>query len=117
MKTSNDNSTHISISEAYPREPVPNVDGLKMSIIEGAKNLSQESPTNLVSRPTKTRLGKFRLVLPSLAISVVLLLITVGFLNLEVDQDTRPSLDIVSESELDWQELMLIEDELLFAGL
>lgn len=107
--------------ERYHRVPVPKTIALQASIIERAKLTHQgaaPTPTNEVTAQKGFKAFILRLppLFRSAAIaSVACVMIGAVFFIGRYDSSLAP--DRFSENDLEWQELMLMEDELLFAQL
>lgn len=100
--------------QVYKRAPIPNTDALKSSIIQNAKGLPQQAPS-FGSRSSKF-LAKYRLAFGSAVAFCVLFLAVINLSEFYVGDQIEPLITL-SEADLDWQELMLVDDELLFASL
>ena len=105
--------------ESYHRVPVPKTIALQASIIARAKLTPQGvTPTNEVTlqKRFKAFLSELPPLFRSAAIaSAVCAMIGVVLFMGRYDSSLAP--DSFSENDLEWQELMLMEDELLFAQL
>ncbi|MBL4674005.1 MAG: hypothetical protein JKX81_17215 [Arenicella sp.] len=128
MKSTNENETHIFAEVDYQREVVPSTRSLQASILESAKRTPQYSAAEKLYPVLAASPRRFFLWPPSLLQSTVmaafvlifsvgLFLIGVGDQHLGIDTDQKIAFDAFSENDLDWQELMLIDDELLFDQL
>jgi hypothetical protein len=99
------------------RPVVPNTSSLKASIIEAAEDLPQHiefsrSPV----QPQKRWRPSFMVGLPIAACGIIALVI---FTNSSVISPNNIETDaaLVISDDLDWQEMMLLEDEWLLADL
>jgi len=103
----------------YPRDAVPSTESLQRSIIERAKQFPQQASIVEVAR-LKRRSGvlfpSFRPIFHSALLASVVLVAVVGLFAIS-GNDAEIVTDVLSENDLEWQELMLIEDDLLFAQL
>jgi hypothetical protein len=93
------------------RLPVPSTSQLQAAIIADAKSLPQY--VDLATRLAKPE--KRRHWFSWLALPLISCLVIVAVILINPDSDLNNSL-VVSE-ELDWQEIMLLEDEWLLADL
>lgn len=128
MKNSNENEAHIFDEADYRREAVPSTQFLQASILESAKQTPQHNvsdrrfPTSLVS-PRRLFSWPPSLFQSAIMLSFMfvfsgsLLFIGAGDQHQGADAEQRAAVEVFSENDLDWQELLLIEDELLFAQL
>lgn len=125
MKDTNQSGTHFFDEADYQREVVPSTQSLQASILERAKKTSQHIAAD---KPYSTSLGKLFLWPPSLLQSAVMLsfmlVFSAGLFFIGVDdqhqgisKEQKIAFEAFSENDLDWHELMLIDDELLFAQL
>ena len=119
MKTSKDSSADTFDRTHFSREPVPNSQMLQASIIDNAKRMTQQAPSKDQSLPIANPARFFAWYRPALYSTALaaMLLITIVSLSPFDFSDPDTPLDTYSENDLDWQELMLIEDEFLFAQL
>ncbi len=119
MKNSEKNTVDEFSVNDYPRGSVPSTESLQRSIIERAKHIPQQVSPEEVAR-LKRRPGSlfpsFRPIFHSALLASVGLVAVVGLFAIS-GNDTEVVTDVLSENDLEWQELMLIEDDLLFAQL
>jgi hypothetical protein len=128
MKDTNQSRTHFFDEADYQREVVPSTQSLQASILERAKPTSQHIAADKPYSTSLTSLGKLFLWPPSLLQSAVMLsfmlVFSAGlyFIGVDdqhqgIDAEQKLVFEAFSENDLDWHELMLIDDELLFAQL
>lgn len=114
MITNKDEHADGFLAAAYQRQSMISTLDLQASIIEAAKETPQI--TNItVLRANKKRFW-LRPLFASMTFVSLLLVVGVGLFDFSLSGSNVP-LDTYSESDLEWQELMLINDELLFAQL
>jgi len=119
VKNSNDSRLEAFEDGDFRRQSVPNTQALQTSIIDTAKKLPQQPSSMQASRsmPALRELFSwYKPVLHSTAIAAVMVVAIIGLFAVDFS-DHQPSPEIFSEHDLDWQELMLIEDDLLFSQL
>jgi hypothetical protein len=128
MKSTNENETHVFGEAYYPRELVPSTQSLQTSIIETAKQMPQYDAVDKPYSPPLTLLRKLSLWPPSFLQSATMLsfifivsgglfFVATGDQPQTIDTKQKFAFEAFSENDLDWHELMLIDDELLFAQL
>jgi len=128
MKNTNESETHFFDAVDYPREAVPNTQFLQAAILESAKQTPQHKASDARHSASSAFLRKIFFWPPSLLQSAVMLsfmlIFSGGLLFIGddgqyqgFDSEQKITIEAFSENDLDWQELLLIEDELLFAQL
>jgi hypothetical protein len=128
MKNTNQSETHFFDDADYQREIVPSTQSLQASILESAKQTPQHIASDKPYLASLFRLRRLVFWPPSLLQStamlsfmliflVGLLFIGIGDQNQVFEIEQKIVFEAFSENDLDWQELMLIDDELLFAQL
>ena len=112
MITTKDDHPNAFSKADYRRQPVANTLALQNSILEAAR----ETPQIINSVPLNAGKKSFwlRPVFGSMAFATLLIVVGVGLFDFSLSTNNAP-LDAYTESDLQWQELMLIEDELFFA--
>lgn len=114
MITSKDDHSGAFLEADYQRKAVIGTLSLQASIIEAAKETPQ------IINTVELQAGKkhfwLRPAFALMAFASLLLVVGVSLFDLSFSSNNL-SLDTYSESDLEWQELMLIDDELLFAQL
>ena len=121
MTINDPNPSHLFSDNAFKRESVPNTDALKRAIIESAKDLPQQVPSYVARAGDTLPLLRFRfrsMFLPAVVASLAFIAVA-GVFSFNLDQGDSPNKTpmVAGEGDFDWQELVLIEDELLFASL
>ena len=128
MKNSDENKTHFFVGADYQRKAVPSTHALQTSILEIAKRTPQHDASEKSRPAPAASTARFfswpPSFLQSAAMATFVLIFSVGlsFIGTGDQQqgiDTKQKIvfEAFSENDLDWQELMLIDDELLFAQL
>lgn len=128
MKNTNQSETHFFDGADYQREVVPDTQSLQTSILESAKRTPQHNASDKRYSASSASLRRLFFWPPSLLQSTVMLsfmlifsvglfFIGIGGQDQRIDTDQKIAIEAFSENDLDWQELMLIDDELLFAQL
>lgn len=119
MKNLNQDSVSLFEPSDYQREAIPDTRRLQGVILESAKLIPQEvAPlTTLGSDTTPTSLFSwFKPIFRSTALATIFIAAVFSLLTIDFNRnDISP--DRFTESDIEWQELMLINDELLFAQI
>ena len=100
----------------WQREPVPDTSDLQAAIINQAKGLPQQ--LEIPAKPARSRV--FKLFTPrwmATAACLMVVAISAAFLVPNGSLPPADGSDQITLEELELQELMLLEDELLFAGI
>ena len=124
----NSNETPSFVVADYQRKVVPSTLSLQASILESAKRTPQHRASDTLYSVPAASLGRLFFWPPSswqstvvascmLIFAVGLFFIGVGDQHQWIDTEQEIAFEAFSENDLDWQELMLINDELLFSQL
>lgn len=97
------------------RGAVPNTNALRASILAESKTLPQKLNVERVDKSVRIRRW-FGPRLVACAACLAIVAVMANFL-LPIKSNSVPGTEIILVDELEFQELMLIEDELLFAQL